>query len=121
MNHCQCLIGVTKRIINDKWYILFIPFHQKFKVLTYISIPYVDKITQKPNVKSNKYTKKHTVKEKDKCHTDQNIWHVSFCEYSYLSFHVSGVICAADYYELMDLCDGGLQFFPMCLKVSIIE
>ena len=42
-------------------------------------------------------------------------------KYLYLSFRVSGVIFAADYYELMDLCDGGLQFFPMCFKVIITQ
>ena len=29
-----------------------------------------------------------------------------------------GMICAADYYHFRDLSDGGLQFFPMCLKVT---
>ena len=30
---------------------------------------------------------------------------------------ITGVICAADYYQLTDLMEGGLEFFPMCLKV----
>ncbi len=30
-----------------------------------------------------------------------------------------GVICAADFYQFTDLRDGGLQFFPSCIKVSV--
>ena len=33
---------------------------------------------------------------------------------------ITGVICAADYYQFVDLRDGGLQFFPMCLKVRAL-
>jgi hypothetical protein len=33
-------------------------------------------------------------------------------------FH-PGVICAADFYQFTDLRDGGLQFFPSCIKVSV--
>ena len=32
---------------------------------------------------------------------------------------ITGIICAADYYQFTDLRDGGLQFFPMCLKVRV--
>ena len=32
---------------------------------------------------------------------------------------ITGVICAADYYQFSDLRDGALQFFPMCLKVTM--
>ena len=38
-------------------------------------------------------------------------------EYDYRT--ITGVICAADYYQFSDLRDGALQFFPMCLKVKI--
>ena len=33
---------------------------------------------------------------------------------------ITGVICAADYYQFSDLRDGALQFFPMCLKVKVV-
>ena len=33
---------------------------------------------------------------------------------------ITGVICAADYYQFSDLRDGALQFFPMCLKVGVV-
>ena len=33
---------------------------------------------------------------------------------------IVGVICASDYYQFDDLRDGALQFFPSCLKVSLL-
>lgn len=33
---------------------------------------------------------------------------------------IIGVICAADHYEFKDLRDGGMQFFPMCLKIDTV-
>ncbi|XP_023340710.1 serine-enriched protein, partial [Eurytemora carolleeae] len=33
---------------------------------------------------------------------------------------ITGVICAADFYQFDDLRDGGIQFFPSCLKIDTV-